>query len=60
MKKATLILTIYALLILLGGIAGYSAAGSIMSLAMGLIFGLLLLGCSFGLYKRKRRSSGSQ
>jgi len=53
MSKAVVILFVYALLILLGGIRGH-AAGSQASLIMGLTFGILLLGSTFAIYKKKK------
>lgn len=53
MSKAVVILGIYALLILVGGIKGH-AAGSLASLIMGLTFGILLLASTFAIYKKKQ------
>ena len=43
MKRESLFIFIYALLILIGGIVGYATAGSLASLASGLLFGGALL-----------------
>jgi uncharacterized membrane protein (UPF0136 family) len=56
MSKSVLILTVYALLILVGGIMGHAKAASTASLVMGTVFGAALLACSFALYKKKRAS----
>lgn len=49
-----LLLTLYAALIIIGGIAGYAAAGSKLSLIMGVGFGLLLLASAFAVHKKKK------
>jgi uncharacterized membrane protein (UPF0136 family) len=51
------LISLYGILILIGGIIGHAKAGSTASLAMGVIFGFLLFvaaGCMFSkrLYKR--------
>ncbi|HUD02143.1 MAG TPA: TMEM14 family protein [Rhabdochlamydiaceae bacterium] len=51
------LISLYGILILMGGIMGHAKAGSTASLVMGVIFGVLLLvaaGCMFSkrLYKR--------
>jgi uncharacterized membrane protein (UPF0136 family) len=56
MSKSVLILALYGLLILAGGVMGHSKAASMASLVMGVTFGLALLACSFALYKKKRAS----
>ena len=54
MQRAAVILGLYALLVFLGGVVGYVNAASRMSLVMGSVFGLLVLGCAFALYKAKK------
>ncbi len=51
MKRESLFIFIYALLILIGGIVGYATAGSLASLASGLLFGGALLLCSYFIRK---------
>lgn len=48
------IVLIYAILILVGGIVGHIKAGSFASLISGIVFGLLLLGCSIALFAKKK------
>jgi uncharacterized membrane protein (UPF0136 family) len=52
-SKASLMLFIYAFLVLLGGIIGFIKVKSGMSLMMGLLFGTLLMVSAFAIYKRK-------
>lgn len=44
--------TIYALLVLIGGVIGFVKSGSTASIVMGSIFGLLLLLSSFLIHKK--------
>lgn len=53
MKGAALITAIYGLLIFIGGIMGHVKAASTISLVMGILFGLLLLGASYLLYRKR-------
>lgn len=46
MKQKSIIIAIYAALILIGGIIGYVVAGSIMSIIMATLFSVVLFGCS--------------
>lgn len=46
-----LILAIYGALVLVGGLMGFKKAGSMASLIMGGVSGLLLLATSYGLYQ---------
>lgn len=48
------IVLIYAILILVGGIIGHAKAASLASLISGIVFGLLLLGCAIALFAKKR------
>jgi uncharacterized membrane protein (UPF0136 family) len=54
------VVLIYAILILAGGIIGHAKAASTASLVMGVVFGVLLLTASIGMFKRtsKRTSWG--
>lgn len=47
------LVTLYAILLIVGGVMGFIKAGSVVSLAMGCLFGVLLLGCAVALYKQK-------
>ncbi len=47
MKNKSIIIGIYALLILIGGLIGFFVAGSLASLLSGVISGLILFGCSY-------------
>ena len=47
------IVAFYGLLILIGGIIGHIKAGSNASLVMGIVFGLLLLLSSGGMFSKK-------
>lgn len=53
MKMTALIVGLYALIILIGGIIGYMKAGSPASLISGLAFGSLLASCSYAISKGK-------
>ncbi len=52
-SKASLMLFIYAFIVMLGGIIGFIKAHSGASLMMGLLFGTLLMVSAFAVYKRK-------
>jgi uncharacterized membrane protein (UPF0136 family) len=54
MSKAALILFLYGILTLFGGVMGFVQARSYASLTMGIIFGLMLLGSSIALFKKKQ------
>lgn len=53
MKITGIIVLLYALLILVGGIFGHQEKGSIASLVSGLVFGILLLGTALATFKKK-------
>lgn len=53
MKKAAGITGAYGLLVLIGGIMGHVKAASTVSLVMGILFGLLLLGSSLLMMRKK-------
>lgn len=42
----------YAFAVAFGGIIGYAKVGSLPSLIMGVLFGVILLFCSYGLFKK--------
>lgn len=48
------VVLIYALLILIGGIIGHVKASSFASLAFGLIFGLLLVGSAIAMFAKHK------
>ena len=50
MKWQSLVVLIYALFILVGGMMGFLKSHSHMSLIMGTISGLLLMAASYGIY----------
>jgi uncharacterized membrane protein (UPF0136 family) len=52
------IVALYGLLILIGGIIGHIKAGSNASLVMGVVFGLLLLLSSGGMFSKKYFKKG--
>jgi uncharacterized membrane protein (UPF0136 family) len=54
MKMTAWITLVYAFLILIGGIIGHLKAASLMSLIMGGVFGLLLLGSALLIFKKKK------
>ena len=54
-KYMRYVVAIYALLILMGGIMGYTKAGSTASLAMGVCFGVLLLVSAVIMWGKKAR-----
>jgi len=54
MKKITVLILIYALLILIGGIFGHLKAGSTISLYTGILSGVFLISCCTGIYFNKR------
>lgn len=56
MKIKALITFLYAFLVLIGGITGYTKAGSIPSLAMGIAFAILLFLSAVGQYKRNMQA----
>lgn len=53
MKQSGIIVLIYGLLVLVGGIIGHYKAHSMASLVSGISFGALLLGISWALLKNK-------
>lgn len=53
MKNSGIAIAFYGILVCVGGVIGYLTAHSIASLAMGLLFGVALLGCSAGMLKNK-------
>lgn len=53
MKTKSVIIAIYALLILVGGLVGYFVAGSFASLISGGLSGVSLIICSIFIWKRK-------
>lgn len=53
MKKTSSVVLIYGLLILIGGFMGHYKAASTPSLISGIVFGVLLLIASFGIFKKK-------
>jgi len=53
MKREALIVLIYGVIVALGGVMGFVKAGSQISLIMGLSFGLLLIGSSVTIFKKK-------
>jgi uncharacterized membrane protein (UPF0136 family) len=53
MKRASLITALYGLLVFIGGIMGHVKAASTVSLVMGILFGVLLLGASYLLYRKQ-------
>jgi uncharacterized membrane protein (UPF0136 family) len=56
MKNSAIILLIYAILVLVGGLIGHFVKGSQASLIAGLSFGLLLLANAIWMFKGKRAS----
>lgn len=54
MKKLSLLVFVYGVLILIGGIIGHIKAGSRASLIMGGAMSLLLFLAGFGMYKEKK------
>ena len=58
MKKEAITVFIYGALIALGGIMGHIKVGSTISLALGLIFGCLLLVFGYGIWKKCIASYG--
>jgi uncharacterized membrane protein (UPF0136 family) len=53
MKKFALPITLFALMVLAGGIMGFMKAQSLPSLIMGLTFGVLLIAASYFVHKEK-------
>lgn len=51
MKQISLVIAMYAILILIGGIIGYVAAHSLISLIVSSLFALLLFTCCFFIWK---------
>ena len=49
MTLAAFVVLIYGLFTLIGGVIGYKKAGSKASLKAGLIFGVVLLSCAYGI-----------
>lgn len=56
MKKKSIIVVIYAALMIVGGLMGYLKAESLASLISGGGSGLLLLGCSLFIWKRSLKA----
>jgi uncharacterized membrane protein (UPF0136 family) len=54
MRRASYLVLIYGILILVGGIAGYIRAHSLPSLVMGGVFGILLLIGSVNMMKERK------
>ncbi|QLH35141.1 MAG: hypothetical protein HWD61_02500 [Parachlamydiaceae bacterium] len=52
MKLSALVVFIFALLILIGGVIGFNQAHSVPSLIAGTASGVLLIICGFGILKR--------
>ena len=52
MKISAWLVSVYALIILVGGVIGYSQAQSLPSLIVGVISSLLLLVCALGMHNR--------
>lgn len=52
MKTKSIVIGIYALLMIAGGIMGYLKAGSLASVISGAGSGLLLMGCSLFIWKK--------
>lgn len=52
MKTNALVIFAYALVVVTGGIIGYTTVGSLPSLVMGLSFGLLLLASGWAMLKK--------
>jgi len=46
------IVLLYAFAVAIGGIIGYTKVGSLPSLIMGIVFGVILVVCSYGLFKK--------
>lgn len=59
MKTKAIITFLYAILVLAGGITGYTKAGSFPSLFMGIGFSILLIISSFGQYKHNKLGQAS-
>ena len=53
MKLSLWVVLIYADIVLLGGVLGYLQAGSKISLAAGLLFGISLNFCALQMFKKK-------
>jgi uncharacterized membrane protein (UPF0136 family) len=53
MKKFTPFIVLFALLVLAGGVIGFIKSSSLISLVAAVCFAILLLVCSFGIYKEK-------
>lgn len=56
MKIKAFVTFLYALVVLAGGITGYTKAGSLSSLVMGIGFSLLLFFSAAGQYKRNTQA----
>ena len=54
MKISVLVVGLYGLLSLIGGIIGYAKARSVASLIAGSISGIILLACAYGLMNGSR------
>ncbi len=54
MRSYILLTAIYAILVITLGILGYQQAGSVISLVMGLIFGVILLFSAFYMTQEKK------
>jgi len=51
MRFDALVVFFFGIIVAMGGFMGYAKAGSLPSLVMGLVFGILLIICSYGLWK---------
>lgn len=57
MKTILPFLSFYSLAVLFGGLIGYVTAGSKPSLIAGLVFGLSLFACAYGMKKQNRMAA---
>src|SRR5579871_4944511 len=51
MKQSSVIVVVYGLIILIGGVMGHVKAASTASLVVGILFGALLISSAYGIYK---------